>query len=174
MSPGRSSCRSPRSIFCRLQAVRHRIKLSPKSSYDPFHWVKHRERCLRRSVDTVREIIRERGDQTNSPDVKPAQQDDPQSHCALSPSPSPSLSTSSSLFQRRTGTGTDENEPDKLLYSNHSGVPARKDGETQGEFKTPPLNTSAARLPLCSLSVFRASDMLPFETYLHPSRRLPT
>ena len=105
----------------------------------------------------------------NSPDAKPAQRDDPRSHRALSPSPSPSLSTSSSLFQRRTGAGTDEDEPDKLLYSNHSGVPAGKDGETQGEFKMPPLNASAARLPLCSLSVFRASDMLPFETYLHDS-----
>ena len=130
----------------------------------------------------MREILREKGDQVNSPDAKPAQRDDPRSHHALSPSPSPSLSTPSPLLQRRTGAGTDsatpsltadEDEPDKLLYSNHSEVPAGKDGEAQGEFETPLPNVSAAR-PLCSLSVFRVSDMLAFEDYLHRSRRLPT
>lgn len=170
-------------LFVGCKRCGTRIKLSPKSSYDPFHWVKHRERCLRRSIDTVREILRERGDQANSPNAKPALRDGPQSHRALSPSPSPSLSTPSPLLQRRTGAGTDsatpsltadEDESDKLFYTNHSGVAAGKDGEAPGEFKTPAPNASAARPPLCSLSVFRASDMLAFEDYLHRSRRLPT
>lgn len=171
-------------LFVGCRRCGTRIKLSPKSSYDPFHWVKHRERCLRRSVDTVREILRERGDQANSPDAKPSQRDGPlsaQSHHALSPSPS--LSTPSPLLQRRTGADTDsatpsltadDDEPDKLPYSNLSGESAGKDGETPGEFETPPPSVSAARPPLCSLSVFRAPDMLAFEDYLHRSRRLPT
>ena len=171
-------------LFVGCKRCGTRIKLSPKSSYDPFHWVKHRERCLRRSVDTVKEILRERGDQAGSPDAKSTQRDGPlavQSHSTLSPSPSSSLSTSLPLLQRRTGTGTDsatpsltadEDEPDKLSYSN---VPAGKDGRAPCEFDdAPPPNAIGARPPLCSLSVFRASDMLAFEDYLHRSRRLPT
>jgi hypothetical protein len=85
------------------------------------------------------------------------------------------------LLQRRTGTGTDsatpsltedEDEPDKLSYYN---MPAGKDGGAPCEFDdAPPPNAGGARPPLCSLSVFRASDMLAFEDYLHRSRRLPT
>ncbi|KAI9451668.1 hypothetical protein BJY52DRAFT_90531 [Lactarius psammicola] len=178
-------------LFVGCKRCGTRIKLSPKSSYDPFHWVKHRERCLRRSVDTVKEILRERGDQASSPDAKPAQRDggvcDPlaaQSHHTLSsPSPSSSPSTPSPLPQRRTDTGTDsatpsltadEDEPDKLSYPNHRGVSTGKDEEAPCEFDVPPPNASGARPPLCSLSVFRASDMLAFEDYLHRSRRLPT
>lgn len=176
-------------LFVGCKRCGTRIKLSPKSSYDPFHWVKHRERCLRRSVDTVNEIIRERGDQASSPDAKTTQRDadarDPlvaQSHHALSPSPSTSPATPSPLLQRHPGTGTDtttpsltadEDEPDKLSYLNHQGVPAGNDG-VPCEFGVPPPNAGGARPPLCSLSVFRASDMLAFEDYLHRSRRLPT
>lgn len=178
-------------LFVGCKRCGTRIKLSPKSSYDPFHWVKHRERCLRRSVDTVKEILRERGDQASSPDANSTRRDGgvrgplaAQSHHTLSPSPSSSLSTSSPLLQRRTGTGTDsatpsltadEDELDKLSYSNHRGVPAEKDGGTPCELDAPLLTASGvARPPLCSLSVFRAPDMLAFEDYLHRSRRLPT
>ena len=173
-------------LFVGCKRCGTRIKLSPKSSYDPFHWVKHRERCLRRSVDTVKEILREKEDQAISPDAKPTRRDGPlaaESHHALSPSPSSSLSTPSPLLQRRTGTGTDsatpsltadEDESDKLSYSNRPGVPVGRDGGVPGEFATPPPNASGARPPLCSLSVFRTSDMLAFEDYLHRSRRLPT
>lgn len=169
-------------LFVGCKRCGTRIKLSPKSSYDPFHWVKHRERCLRRSVDTVREILRERGDQASSPDAKSARPDGltAQSHHALSFSPSSSLSTPS--LQRRTGAGTDstpsltadEDELDKLSYSNRLGVPAGPNGGIPCEFDTPPSNSSGAIPPLCSLSVFRSSDMLAFEDYLHRSRRLPT
>ncbi|KAF8269825.1 hypothetical protein EI94DRAFT_1798817 [Lactarius quietus] len=172
-------------LFVGCKRCGTRIKLSPKSSYDPFHWVKHRERCLRRSVDTVREILRERGDQASPLDAKPTRPGPlaAQYHHALSPSPSSSLSTPSPLLQRRTGAGTDsttpsltadEDETDKLSHSNNPGVPAGKDGGAPGELDTPPPNASGARPPLCSLSVFRASDMLAFEDYLHRSRRLPT
>ncbi|KAH9000322.1 hypothetical protein EDB92DRAFT_1787506, partial [Lactarius akahatsu] len=138
-------------LFVGCKRCGTRIKLSPKSSYDPFHWVKHRERCLRRSVDTVKEILRERGDQASSPDAKSTPRDG--------------------------GTGTDSATPsltaddDELSYSNPRGVPAGNDGD---EFDAPPPNPGGERPPLCSLSVFRASDMLAFEDYLHRSRRLPT
>ena len=134
----------------------------------------------------MREILREREDQAISPDAKPTRRDGPlaaESHHALSPSPSSSPSTPSPLLQRRTGTGTDsatpsltadEDEPDKLFYSNRPGAPAGKDGGAPDEFATPPPNVSGVRPPLCSLSVFRTSDMLAFEDYLHRSRRLPT
>lgn len=175
-------------LFVGCKRCGTRIKLSPKSSYDPFHWVKHRERCLRRSVDTVKEIIRERGDQASSPEAKPTQRDDgvrgplaAQSHRTLSPSPSSSLSTPSPLLQRRAvDTGTDSATPsltadeDEPSYSNHQGLPTGKDGGAPCEFDALPPNASGARPPLCSLSVFRASDMLAFEDYLHRSRRLPT
>ena len=135
----------------------------------------------------MKEILRENGDQTSSPDAKSTQRVGPlvaQSHRTLSPTPSSSLSTSSPLSQRRTATGTDsatpsltadEDESDKLSYSNHRGVPAGKDEGALCEFDdVPPPDASGARPPLCSLSVFRASDMLAFEDYLHRSRRLPT
>lgn len=31
-------------VICKL--CKSNIKLSPKSTFDPFHWSKHRERCL--------------------------------------------------------------------------------------------------------------------------------
>ncbi|KAF8141506.1 hypothetical protein EV363DRAFT_1578747 [Boletus edulis] len=37
-------------LFVTCKRCTSRIKLSPKSSYDPFHWMKHRERCLRKPV----------------------------------------------------------------------------------------------------------------------------
>ncbi|KAI5999298.1 hypothetical protein F5J12DRAFT_273982 [Pisolithus orientalis] len=37
-------------LFVTCKRCGNRIKLSPKSSYDPFHWTKHRERCLRKPV----------------------------------------------------------------------------------------------------------------------------
>ncbi|KAG6381708.1 hypothetical protein JVT61DRAFT_310 [Boletus reticuloceps] len=37
-------------LFVTCKRCSSRIKLSPKSSYDPFHWMKHRERCLRKPV----------------------------------------------------------------------------------------------------------------------------
>ncbi|KAH9066688.1 hypothetical protein EDB87DRAFT_1573602 [Lactarius vividus] len=174
-------------LFVGCKRCGTRIKLSPKSSYDPFHWVKHRERCLRRSVDTVKEILRERGDQASSPDTKPTSRDEgvrsplaaQSQHRTLSPSPTPSPSTPSPLLQRRTGTATDTATPsltaddDELSYSNPREVPAGNDGAPY-EFDAPPPNPSGERPPLCSLSVFRASDMLAFEDYLHRSRRLPT
>jgi len=36
-----------------------RIKLSPKSTYDPFHWQKHRERCLKKPAHVVKQKKRE-------------------------------------------------------------------------------------------------------------------
>lgn len=41
-------------LFVTCKRCTSRIKLSPKSSYDPFHWMKHRERCLRKSVGAAR------------------------------------------------------------------------------------------------------------------------
>jgi hypothetical protein len=31
-------------VICKL--CKSNIKLSPKSTFDPFHWAKHRDRCL--------------------------------------------------------------------------------------------------------------------------------
>ncbi|KIJ65548.1 hypothetical protein HYDPIDRAFT_167207 [Hydnomerulius pinastri MD-312] len=41
-------------LFVTCKRCGGRIKLSPKSSYDPFHWTKHRERCLRKPVGVAR------------------------------------------------------------------------------------------------------------------------
>jgi hypothetical protein len=41
-------------LFVTCKRCGSRIKLSPKSSYDPFHWMKHRERCLRKPVGVAR------------------------------------------------------------------------------------------------------------------------
>lgn len=41
-------------LFVTCKRCGNRIKLSPKSSYDPFHWTKHRERCLRKPVGQPR------------------------------------------------------------------------------------------------------------------------
>ncbi|KAG9309029.1 hypothetical protein JVU11DRAFT_11244 [Chiua virens] len=41
-------------LFVTCKRCGNRIKLSPKSSYDPFHWTKHRERCLRKPVGVAR------------------------------------------------------------------------------------------------------------------------
>lgn len=41
-------------LFVTCKRCGNRIKLSPKSSYDPFHWMKHRERCLRKPVGQAR------------------------------------------------------------------------------------------------------------------------
>ncbi|KAL4062596.1 hypothetical protein J3A83DRAFT_4109796 [Scleroderma citrinum] len=41
-------------LFVTCKRCGNRIKLSPKSSYDPFHWTKHRERCLRKPVGQAR------------------------------------------------------------------------------------------------------------------------
>ncbi|TFY54491.1 hypothetical protein EVG20_g9681, partial [Dentipellis fragilis] len=43
-----------------------RIKLSAKSTFDLFHWRKHRERCLKRSASMLREIRQEAEDDSLS------------------------------------------------------------------------------------------------------------
>ena len=40
-------------LYVRCRRCRQRIKLSPKSYFDLFHWQKHRERCMRRSEEEV-------------------------------------------------------------------------------------------------------------------------
>ena len=135
----------------------------------------------------MKEILRER--EANSFDAKSTPEDGSvpgplvdQSH-TLSPSSSSSPLVSSPSLQRHTGTGTDsmtpsltadEDEPDKPPSPNHQGSPAGKDGGAPCQFNGRLSGASVARPPLCSLSVFRASDMLAFEDYLHRSRRLPT
>ncbi|KAH7926048.1 hypothetical protein BV22DRAFT_390650 [Leucogyrophana mollusca] len=46
-------------LFVTCKRCGSRIKLSPKSSYDPFHWTKHRERCLKKPAGVVRAAKRE-------------------------------------------------------------------------------------------------------------------
>ncbi|KAG2128593.1 hypothetical protein DEU56DRAFT_508376 [Suillus clintonianus] len=41
-------------LFVTCKRCGNRIKLSPKSLYDPFHWLKHRERCLKKPVGGAR------------------------------------------------------------------------------------------------------------------------
>lgn len=41
-------------LFVTCRRCGRRIKLSPKSAYDPFHWTKHRERCLNKSLGKAR------------------------------------------------------------------------------------------------------------------------
>lgn len=178
-------------LFVGCKRCGTRIKLSPKSSYDPFHWVKHRERCLRRSIEAIKEILRERGEhseQARSLGAKSAQQD--QDVAAINAqlatpsrilSPSPSLSPSFPLLQRPNDKDSttppltaDEDEVDKLSHSHQPGFPPDEDGEVSRGPDGPPANTAEAMQPFCALSVFRASDMLSFEDYLHRSRRLPT
>ena len=180
-------------LFVGCKRCGTRIKLSPKSSYDPFHWVKHRERCLRRSIEAVREILREKEGRARSFDAESPQQDggvaivDTQ-FSASSRLPSPSSSSAPSLsspsLQRRSETDSitpplvvDEDEVDRLSHPSHSdqrevspsqyeSVSSERDGSPCGGGEAPP--------PLCALSVFRTPDMLAFEDYLHRSRRLPT
>ncbi|KAG0709417.1 hypothetical protein DFH29DRAFT_229522 [Suillus ampliporus] len=45
-------------LFVTCKRCGNRIKLSPKSLYDPFHWLKHRERCLKKPVGAARPISR--------------------------------------------------------------------------------------------------------------------
>ncbi|KAI0272492.1 hypothetical protein BC834DRAFT_349929 [Gloeopeniophorella convolvens] len=143
-------------LFVDCKRCGTRIKLSPKSSYDPFHWVKHRERCLRRSIEVVQEILRERRDQPTTPSrASPS-----------SPRRSDTGSTTPSLI-------TDEDEVDK--------PPGLSQRESSSNGEEAPLvasgassNTSKPTPPLDSLSFFSAPDMLAFEDYLHRSRRLPT
>ncbi|KAJ8586691.1 hypothetical protein M405DRAFT_344098 [Rhizopogon salebrosus TDB-379] len=40
-------------LFVTCKRCGNRIKLSPKSLYDPFHWLKHRERCLKKPVGGI-------------------------------------------------------------------------------------------------------------------------
>ena len=172
-----------------------RIKLSPKSSYDPFHWVKHRERCLRRSIDAVKEILREKEDQARTFGAQSSPQQDGSaaivdtqfsaSSRLLSPSPLPAPSLSSPSLQRRTDTDSittpplvvDEDEIDEVSYSSRSDQrePPVQDETLSSECGGSPCDGGEAPPPpLCALSVFRAPEMLAFEDYLHRSRRFPT
>ena len=187
-------------LFVGCKRCGTRIKLSPKSSYDPFHWVKHRERCLRRSLEAVKEILREKEkeDQARSLSAKLPQHDGSgpatvHTQPTVPPrawSPSPLLSPSLSL-QRRSDADADsatppltadEDEADKLSHSfsprsdQRDPPPAAQGGNVSSESDGPPSPGGAgeATPPLGSLSVFRAPDMLAFEDYLHRSRRLPT
>ncbi|KAH9967262.1 hypothetical protein BC827DRAFT_579176 [Russula dissimulans] len=133
-------------LFVGCKRCGTKIKLSPKSSYDPFHWVKHRERCLRRSIEAVQEILRENVDQaTRALSAKSPQQHNINSGAAVidattqlavpprprtrarahppSPSPSSSLSLSSPSLQRRRDVDSttpsltaDEDDVDKLSH----------------------------------------------------------
>ena len=156
--------------------------------------MKHRERCLRRSIDVVKEILREKEDQARSIGAESPQQDggaaivDSQLRALphqLSPSPSSAPSLSSPSLQRRSENNTipnphllvDEDEMDDLSHSSHSGQrePPPSQGEgISSECDESPRDGNSAPPPLCALSVFRPPDMLAFEDYLHRSRRLPT
>ncbi|KAF8553597.1 hypothetical protein OG21DRAFT_1510052, partial [Imleria badia] len=48
----------------------NRIKLSPKSSYDPFHWMRHRKSCLRKAVGAARAVRQTPKDIYTSPAKK--------------------------------------------------------------------------------------------------------
>lgn len=185
----------PLFVICKRCGTR--IKLSPKSCYDPFHWVKHRERCLRRSVQAVQEVLRVREDRAGSLSANYPQQDAAAatvatqlavSSRALPPSPLLSPSLSSPSLRRRSDTAsitpsltTDEDEIGKRSHSSHSDQrePPPDEAEvisidSDGSPPPSPWGVGAATPPLCSLSVFRTPDMLAFEDYLHRSRRLPT
>lgn len=185
-------------LFVTCKRCGTRIKLSPKSCYDPFHWVKHRERCLRRSVQAVQEIVRVREDRERTPSAKYPQQDTAAatvdtplagSSRAMPPSPLLSPSLSSPSLRRRSDTDSiitpsltaDEDEIDKRSHSSHSDQRELPPDEAEvisiesdGSPSPSPRGVGVAIPPLCSLSVFRAPDMLAFEDYLHRSRRLPT
>ncbi|KAF8479797.1 hypothetical protein DFH94DRAFT_497687 [Russula ochroleuca] len=191
-------------LFVGCKRCGTRIKLSPKSSYDPFHWVKHRERCLRRSLEAVKEILREKEkeDQARSLSAKLPQQhhddsgpaatvDTPSAAPPRARSPSllllsPSSLSSPSLQRRRDADAdadsatppltADEDEADKLFHSSSRELPlGQGESVSSGSDGFPsPCGADDATPPLCSLSVFRAPDMLAFEDYLHRSRRLPT
>lgn len=45
---------SPQVVVCNRCGAT--IKLSLKSAFDPFHWQRHRERCLKRPDAAVREL----------------------------------------------------------------------------------------------------------------------
>ncbi|KAI9454437.1 hypothetical protein F5148DRAFT_427132 [Russula earlei] len=175
-------------LFVSCRRCGTRIKLSPKSSYDPFHWVKHRERCLRRSIEAVKEILREKEeDQARSSLSAVAPQRNSKAVVADTQSATPpqALSPLPSLQRRRDTDSTtpsliaDEDEVDKLSHSSlsHSGQREPPDGQEEHIFDESdgsPGGSGEGTQPLCSLAVFRAPDMLAFEDYLHRSRRLPT
>lgn len=45
---------SPQLVQC--HRCGSKIKLSLKSFWDPFHWIKHKERCLKKPESVVREM----------------------------------------------------------------------------------------------------------------------
>ncbi|KII87332.1 hypothetical protein PLICRDRAFT_55298 [Plicaturopsis crispa FD-325 SS-3] len=47
-------------LYIRCKRCNNRIKLSPKSTYDPFHWKKHRERCLKKDPAAPKMTLKER------------------------------------------------------------------------------------------------------------------
>ncbi|EGN96841.1 hypothetical protein SERLA73DRAFT_75693 [Serpula lacrymans var. lacrymans S7.3] len=49
-------------LFVTCLRCGRRIKLSPKSTYDPFHWMKHRERCLKKPIGLARAPRRNAGE----------------------------------------------------------------------------------------------------------------
>ncbi|KAH7890862.1 hypothetical protein F5I97DRAFT_1923352 [Phlebopus sp. FC_14] len=57
-------------LFVTCKRCGSRIKLSPKSSYDPFHWTKHRERCLRKPLGVTRAARRSPKESYTSPSKK--------------------------------------------------------------------------------------------------------
>ncbi|KZT67385.1 hypothetical protein DAEQUDRAFT_812931 [Daedalea quercina L-15889] len=64
-------CEIATAQLVRCRRCRSWIKLSAKSAFDPAHWNKHRERCVRRAESIVQEL-REANDQTPFPaDAKP-------------------------------------------------------------------------------------------------------
>ncbi|GJE98069.1 hypothetical protein PsYK624_142910 [Phanerochaete sordida] len=83
---------SPQLVVCRRCGAS--IKLSLKSAFDPFHWQRHRERCLKRPDAVVREL-RDANDKTPAPDADwPADvKDEPACDDAAMPSRASGAST---------------------------------------------------------------------------------
>ncbi|KAI0061003.1 hypothetical protein BV25DRAFT_1827240 [Artomyces pyxidatus] len=133
------------SLWIECRRCGSRIKLSPKSTFDPFHWTKHRERCLRRPAGVVKEMRAE---------ARPRASHTPQppSSTLSSPPPSPAPAATPPLTPDASSASSVKHEHES----------------------PPPPEPSPPPPALPPHSVFTGPDMLAFEEYLHRSRRRPT
>ncbi|THH15222.1 hypothetical protein EW146_g5220 [Bondarzewia mesenterica] len=135
-----------------------KIKLSPKSTYDPFHWQKHRERCLKRSTKVVKDMKQDARDQRlSSLSSSPA----PGRRPSDSPTP-PLTSDSASSFSQSPS------RPRRAIKDQSS------EPESEGPRSPSPPPRQKNDFFFSSLASFQPPGLLAFEEYLHRSRRRAT
>ncbi|KAF4592919.1 hypothetical protein EYR38_008625 [Pleurotus pulmonarius] len=105
-------------LFVDCRRCGARIKLSPKSVYDPFHWKTHKERCLKKPIGAL--VTKKANSQrTGTPQL--VNELPSAAHTPVSPKPDTTVSTTPPLT------------PDK-----DDGPPAQRDSESNDQYFPPP------------------------------------